>query len=220
MQNAPLIVLNIEQQTYYKVSVHYIESRQCSPEVLDLALAKLSHSGEVPENFFELFTAVLLTMQVYLRTPRGSVKDEVLRDALRHLRFPDECIDDVSKVLHNHRDTLSLNYAEVKSLRSAPRRIQWCINLSMIDRYTREDVHVCLVFCCCCVQIVSLWINFTLCSGLTRLAQPSIVLHLQLKNGQYVTFEVPMAMFHRLRYSVACLLKEFQALENRAIMKK
>lgn len=135
-----------------KVSVHYIESRQCSPEVLDRALAKLSHSGEVPENFYELFTAVLLTMQLYLRTPRGSVKDEVLRDALRHMRFPEECIDDVSKVLHNHRDTLSQNYAEVKSLRSAPRRIQWCINLSMIDRY----VIILGPLCCHYVQAVIL----------------------------------------------------------------
>lgn len=116
------------------MSVHYIESRQCSPEVLDLALAKLSHTGDVPDNFYELFTAVLHTMQLYLRTPRGSVRDEVLRDALRHMRFPEECIDDISKVLHNHRESLTQNYAEVKSLRSAPRRIQWCINLSLMDR--------------------------------------------------------------------------------------
>lgn len=65
--------------------------------------------------------------------------------------------------------------------------------------------------------------NIVLCndsSGITRLAQPSIVLHLQLKNGQYVTFEVPLAMFHRLRYTVASLLTEFQAQEARSIMKK
>lgn len=53
-------------------------------------------------------------------------------------------------------------------------------------------------------------------SGITRVAQqPSIVLHLQLRNGRYVTFEVPLAMFHRLRYAVASLLVEFQALESR-----
>lgn len=128
--------------------MHYIESRQCQPDVLDVALAKLSHiannaasSGtEAPsppisaEHFYELYAAVLQTMQLFLRAPRGSVRDAELRDALRHVRFADECVDDLSRVLHNHRDTLAANWAEVRSQRSAPRRIQWCVNLSLVER--------------------------------------------------------------------------------------
>ncbi|XP_037027712.1 COMM domain-containing protein 5 [Bradysia coprophila] len=174
-----------------QVSVHYIESRNCPSEVLDIALNKLSHTGcEIPENFYELFSACIQIMQLFLRTPKGSVKNEELRENLRDLRFSEECIDDICKVLHNHRDSLTQNYCEVKSLRTPPKRINWCINLSLIE------------------------------SGITRIAQPSIVLHLQMRNGEYRTFEVPMVMFHKLRYSVACLLKEFQALESRQIMKK
>lgn len=117
------------------VSVHYIESRNCPSEVLDLALTKLSHTGcDIPENFYELFSAILQIMQLFLRTPKGSVKDDVLREGLQDLRFTDECIDDISKVLHNHRDTLTQNYCEVKSLRTPPKRLQWCINLSLIER--------------------------------------------------------------------------------------
>ena len=70
-----------------QVSVHYLESRKCNAEVLDLALTKLTHSGnEIPENFCELFAAILQIMQIFLRTPKGSVKDEELRESLRELK--------------------------------------------------------------------------------------------------------------------------------------
>lgn len=57
-------------------------------------------------------------------------------------------------------------------------------------------------------------------SGITRLSQPTIIFHIQLHNGNYRTFEVPMAMFHKLRYEIAYLLKEYQSIESRQIMKK
>lgn len=70
-----------------KVSVHYLESSKCSPEELDLELTKLTHSGQdIPDNFCELFAAVLQIMQIFLRTPKGIVKDHELRDCLKELR--------------------------------------------------------------------------------------------------------------------------------------
>lgn len=117
------------------MSVHYIESRNCQPEVLDLAITKLSQTGcEIPENFCELFAAILQIMQTFLRTPKGSVREDELRECLKELRFTDECIGDITKVLHNYRDSLTQNYCEVKSLRTPPKRLQWCINLSLIER--------------------------------------------------------------------------------------
>lgn len=77
-----------------QVSVHYLESKnkRCSPEVLDLAIKKLTHSGcEIPKNFCELFAAVLLIFQNFLRTPKGSVKDTELRDCLRELKYILSC---------------------------------------------------------------------------------------------------------------------------------
>lgn len=67
-----------------QVSVHYIESSKCSPEVLDLALNKLTHAGHtIPDNFCELFAAVLQIMQIFLRTPKGVVKPNELKDCLK-----------------------------------------------------------------------------------------------------------------------------------------
>lgn len=117
------------------MSVHYIESRVCAPEILDLALTKLSQTGiEIPENFRELFSLILQIMQLFLRTPKGSVREEDLRECLKQMGFNDECIGDFTKVLLNYRDSLTQNYCEVKSMRSPPKRFQWCINISLVDR--------------------------------------------------------------------------------------
>ena len=57
---------------------------------------------------------------------------------------PEECIDDITEVLHNHRNSLTQNYCEVKSLRTPPKRFHWCINLSLIERF---DIRLNLDFC-------------------------------------------------------------------------
>ncbi|KAI8122938.1 hypothetical protein FF38_11764 [Lucilia cuprina] len=177
-----------------QVSVHYIESSKCSPEVLDLALNKLTHAGHnIPDNFCELFAAVLQIMQIFLRTPKGTVKPEELRDCLKEdLRFSDDCIDDLTKVLHNHRFSLTKNFVEAKMIRSCAKNLQWRINISLHQRLSRGP------------------------SAVT----PTIILHFQLSDGRYRTLELPLSMFHRLRYNVAVLLSEIQALEQRAVMKK
>ncbi|XP_031627686.1 COMM domain-containing protein 5 [Contarinia nasturtii] len=174
-----------------QVSVHYIESRVCAPEILDLAITKLSQTGfEIPENFRELFSVILQVMQLFLRTPKGSVREEDLRECLKQLNFTDECIGDFSKVLLNYRESLTLNYCDVKSMRSPPKRLQWCINISLMD------------------------------SGIERIAQPIIVLHIMMQSGEYKTFEIPITMFHRLRYFVAYLLREFHMIESRQKSRK
>lgn len=122
-------------QNNFTVSVHYIESRLCAPEILDLAITKLSQTGfEIPENFRELFSVILQIMQLFLRTPKGSIREEDLRECLKQMNFTDDCISDFKKVLLNHRDSLTLNYCEVKNMRSPPKRLQWCVNISLIDR--------------------------------------------------------------------------------------
>lgn len=66
-----------------QVSVHYIESKKSSSEVLSLALNKLTNGGhKIPPNFCELFTMVFLTMQIFLRYPKGVVKHHELRKCL------------------------------------------------------------------------------------------------------------------------------------------
>jgi len=66
-----------------QVSVHFIETKKSSSEVLSLALNKLTNSGhKIPPNFCELFTMIFLMMQTFLRYPKGVVKHHELRKCL------------------------------------------------------------------------------------------------------------------------------------------
>ncbi|KAL9901082.1 COMM domain containing 5 Like Sm protein 4 [Glossina fuscipes fuscipes] len=175
-----------------QASVHYIETNKCSPEILELALNKLPHPGHViPENFCELFAAILQIMQMYLRTPVGTVKLNELRECLQEdLNLNYECVEDLVKVLHNHRVSLTKNFIEAKSVRNYPKHMQWRINISLSQELPRDNAAI------------------------------TIILHFHLPDGRYRTLELPLAMFHHLRYKLANLLSEMQSLEQRPVMKK
>jgi len=55
-------------------------------------------------------------------------------------------------------------------------------------------------------------------TGLSRVFLPVIVMQLTLSNGQISTFECPVEVFHRLRYSVAKVLKGMNDLQQNYIM--
>uniref|UniRef100_A0A8D8H5A0 COMM domain-containing protein 5 n=2 Tax=Culex pipiens TaxID=7175 RepID=A0A8D8H5A0_CULPI len=175
-------------RTIIQICVHYIESKSCSRQVLDRALKKLQAADhEVPEHFCELFAAILQLIQLYLRYPKGIVKDDELRETLRELRFQEDCVEDIVKVLR-HRDSLSLSYREMRNLRSPPRRLIWRLNVSFLNKSTSR--------------------------------YPTIILHIQKTDGEFLSFEMNIAMFHRLRYNVASLLHELQNLERRQSVRK
>lgn len=100
-------------------------------------------------------------------------------------------MDDILKVLSLHRDPLSSNLYDMRIVRTTPKAIEWRLNISLME------------------------------SGISgRLSHPTIVLHILLGNSKYKTFEMTVAMFHRLRYNIACLMKEMLMLENRQLLKK
>ncbi|KAH8244521.1 COMM domain-containing protein 5 [Drosophila bipectinata] len=171
-----------------QVSVHFIETKKSSSEVLSLAINKLTNAGhKVPSNFCELFTMVFLTMQIYLRYPKGAVKHHELRNCLLDdLNFTEEYVDDICKVLINHRDVLCNNFSATKMDRSKMSQFQWRINISL--------------------SLNSVQIN-----------RPTIVLHFKLQNKEFRTLELPLSMFQQVRYNIALLLNELQSLQSRAL---
>uniref|UniRef100_A0A1A9WY50 COMM domain-containing protein 5 n=1 Tax=Glossina brevipalpis TaxID=37001 RepID=A0A1A9WY50_9MUSC len=176
-----------------QICVHYIETSK--PVNLEReALNKLTHAGlVVPENFCELFAAISQIMQTYLRTPIGTVKLNELKECLKEdLKLNDECIEDLVKVLHNHRVSLTKNFIESRTVRNCTKHMQWRINISLSQELPRGQDPI----------------------------TPTIILHFYLPDGRCRTLELPMAMFHHLRYNLAILLSEMQSLEQRAVMKK
>ncbi|KAH8287939.1 hypothetical protein KR018_008448 [Drosophila ironensis] len=171
-----------------QVSVHYIETKKSSSEVLSLAINKLTNSGQkLPPNFCELFTMVFTLMQIYLRYPKGAVKHPELRKCLLDdLNFSEEYVDDICKVLMNHRDILCKNLSETKISRAKMTQFQWRINISLSLNTVQMD-------------------------------NPTIVLHFKLQNREFRTLELPLSMFQQVRYNIALLLNEMQSLQSRAL---
>jgi len=54
--------------------------------------------------------------------------------------FTEEYVDDICKVLLNHRDILSKNFAETKMDRVKMTKLQWRINISLSLKYVIMSV--------------------------------------------------------------------------------
>lgn len=52
-------------------------------------------------------------------------------------------------------------------------------------------------------------------STLSRVLEPNIIMELELSDGQKVTFELSVSKFHKLRYTVASILKDMDAIDNK-----
>lgn len=48
-----------------------------------------------------------------------------------------------------------------------------------------------------------------------RVLEPNLIMELELTDGQKVTFELSISNFHKLRYTVASLLKEMDLMNHR-----
>ncbi|KAH8410593.1 hypothetical protein KR009_005822, partial [Drosophila setifemur] len=173
-----------------QVSVHFIETKKSSSEVLSLAINKLTNSGhKIPPFFCELFTMVFLMMQIFLRYPKGAVKHHELRKCfMDDLNFTEEYVDDICKVVLNHREILCKNFAETKMDRVKMSKLQWRINISLSLNTVQID-------------------------------KPTIVLHFKLQNMEFRTLELPLPMFQQVRYNIALLLNELLSLQSRSVLK-
>mmetsp|Transcript_12323 Transcript_12323/g.16631 ORF Transcript_12323/g.16631 Transcript_12323/m.16631 type:complete len:150 (+) Transcript_12323:55-504(+) len=56
-------------------------------------------------------------------------------------------------------------------------------------------------------------------SSLERVMRPSVMMRLALSDGQIKTFEMSIEQFHKLRYSVARVLRNMQEIERNPIMR-
>lgn len=52
----------------------------------------------------------------------------------------------------------------------------------------------------------------------TKLSRPTTILNFEYR-GEFRTIELSIPQFHRMRYTIALILKEMQNLEDRQIMK-
>ncbi|NXV37330.1 COMD5 protein, partial [Rissa tridactyla] len=139
-----------------------------------------------------LISGMYTLLREALRLPLSTFKQEVINYfvSLFSLRIPEDFITDFSSIVFGNRRPASEGTALVQGSRLP----------SIQDFKWRVDVAIST-------------------SSLARALQPSILMMMKLSDGTAHRFEVPVAKFQELRYSVALILKEMNDLEKRSILK-
>ncbi|XP_040847492.1 COMM domain-containing protein 5 [Ochotona curzoniae] len=125
-----------------------------------------------------------------LRLPPSSLKAEPFREQLQELGLPQDLAGDVASAVFGSQRPL-LDVVARRQGAGLPR---------LQDFRWRVDVAIST-------------------SALARSLQPSVLVQLRLSDGATHRFEVPVAKFQELRYSVALVLKEMAALEKKCELK-
>lgn len=115
----------------FLVCVAFLEHKTYSKEAYDKESLKVIQNSELThEQFSIMFTCITLLMEVFLRNKNISSSD--LSEALKELKFSDECIEDIVKVLIANQQTLTTQFQEMKLLKPID-DLQTRINISLVE---------------------------------------------------------------------------------------
>ncbi|XP_004580838.1 COMM domain-containing protein 5 [Ochotona princeps] len=155
------------------------------------AVQRLGAGAGLPEERLGALLAGTHTLlRRALRLPPSSLKAEPFREQLQELGFPRDLAGDVASAVFGSQRPL-LDMVALRQGTGLPR---------LQDFRWRVDVAIST-------------------SALARSLQPSVLVQLRLSDGTAHRFEVPVAKFQELRYSVALVLKEMAALEKKCELK-
>lgn len=151
------------------------------------SLQSLGVSANLPEDRLGALLAGTHTLlQQALRLPPASLKPDAFKDQLQELGIPQDLVGDLASVTFGSQRPLLDSLAQ--------QRGAWLPHV--YDFRWRVDVAIST-------------------SAQARSLQPSVLMQLKLSDGAAYRFEVPMAKFQELRYSVALVLKEMAELKKK-----
>lgn len=111
--------------------VAFLEHQKYSKEAFDKEAAKLTAANsESPANHDIYCTIIMILLETFLKFKKP-VDD--LNDILRELKFQEECVEDLSKVLSSNQQSLSEQLHEMKSLKPLE-GFKFRINVSLVER--------------------------------------------------------------------------------------
>uniref|UniRef100_G3S8X1 COMM domain-containing protein 5 n=1 Tax=Gorilla gorilla gorilla TaxID=9595 RepID=G3S8X1_GORGO len=141
----------------------------------------------LPQEWLGALLAGMHTLlQQALHLPPTSLKPDTFRDQLQELCVPQDLVGDLASVVFGS---------------------QWPLLDSVAQQQGAWLPHVADFWW---------WVDVTIStSALARFLQPRVLMQLKLSDGLAYRFEVPIAKFQELRYSVALVLKEMADLEKR-----
>lgn len=177
------------------VCVAFLEHSKYSKGAFDKEVARLSAAFPDEPNDHDMYcTILMILLETFLQYKRP-VDD--LADILRELKFKEECVEDLAKVMISNQQSLTEQFHEMKTPKPLE-KFQYKINISLMERW---DTFLLEVF-----KVLNLF-NF---SG----QPPTVILH-QEHEGETKTFNLSLKQFHRLRLGVASSLAEIQSLETK-----
>ncbi|XP_032610315.1 COMM domain-containing protein 5 [Hylobates moloch] len=151
------------------------------------AVQCLGVSANLPREWLGALLAGMQTLlQQALHLPPTSLKPSTFRDQLQELCSPQDLVGDLASVVFGSQRPLLHSVAQQQGA--------WLPHVA--DFQWRVDVTIST-------------------SALARSLQPRVLMQLKLSDGLAYRFEVPIAKFQELRYSVALVLKEMADLEKR-----
>ncbi|CAK6969324.1 COMM domain-containing protein 5 [Scomber scombrus] len=154
-------------------------------------MKSIAESSVVPqERLSHIVAGMYRLLSEAIRIPVSSLKQEAFKEDLREVRIPEDFITDFSSVVFGNRRAV----LDAATSQNDP-------HLPTLDQLKwRVDVAIST-------------------SSLARALQPSVLMQMKLSDGSFHRFEVPVTKFQELRYNVAMILKEMNALEKRSILK-
>lgn len=112
------------------VCVEFLENKQYSKEAYDKEVAKLiANNPGCPRNY-EIYVTILMTlMETFLRSRRSG---DNVAEILRELKFQEECIEDLAKVLTSNYESLAESF-EAMYNHEPLKNFDYRIDLSRVD---------------------------------------------------------------------------------------
>lgn len=151
------------------------------------AVQHLGASANLSEERLAVLLAGIHTLlQQALRLPPTSLKPDAFQDELQELGIPQDLIGDLASLAFGSQRPLLDSVAQQKGS-GLPHMsyFRWRVDVAIST------------------------------SAQARSLQPSVLMQLKLTDGSAHRFEVPVAKFQELRYSIALVLKEMAELEKK-----
>lgn len=106
-----------------------MEHKKYSKDAYDRESLKITSANEIqPEDYALMFTTISLLLELFLKTKNVNAPE--LTESLKDLKFSDECIDDLTKVLLSNHQSLLDQFQEMKLLKPVD-KLKYRINISL-----------------------------------------------------------------------------------------
>lgn len=114
-----------------------MENNKYSREAYDKEVAKLiSVNPDGPKNYEMYITILMKLIETFLRSRRPG---EDITEVLRELKFQDECVEDLAKVLTTNQEGLAENLHEMNH-QNPLQNFEYRINLSLMESNQQPTV--------------------------------------------------------------------------------